>query len=129
MSESASTSSESSAQSHDGSCHCGAVKFTAKLDLSKPVMTCNCSICSRQGWMLAFVPKADISISGEDQLTDYQFGKHHLHHVFCKVCGVHPFSHGVDPSNNGETYGVNVRCLPDVDLDQLEVMKYDGKKL
>lgn len=123
------TSPGASTRTYEGSCHCGGVQFTAKIDLSQPVMTCNCSICSRQGWMLAFVPKADISISGEDQLTDYQFGKKHLHHTFCKVCGVHPFSHGEDPSSKSQMYGVNVRCLAGVEIESLELMKYDGAKL
>lgn len=130
MSESTSSSSDSGGdptKSYEGSCHCGAVKFTAKLDLSKPVMACNCSICSREGWLLTFVPASAVEVSGKESLTDYQFGKKHLHHEFCKVCGVHPFSHGEDPSTQSAMYGINVRCIPDLDATKLEMTHYDGK--
>lgn len=114
---------------YSGSCHCGAVRFTAEADLTKPVMSCNCSMCGRAGWLLTFVPAAAFTLeAGADSLTDYQFHKRHLHHTFCKVCGVRAFSSGVAP-DGGETFGVNVRCLDGVDPSALEVTAFDGKAL
>lgn len=119
----------SEARTYEGSCHCGAVQFTAQLDLSEPVMACNCSICSRAGWLLTFVPEASVQVtSGRDQLTDYQFGKKQLHHVFCRVCGIHAFCQGAGP-DGAMMYAVNARCLAGVDPEALQVTRYDGKSL
>jgi hypothetical protein len=115
--------------SYEGSCHCGGVKLTAKLDLSEPVTACNCSICDRAGWFLAFVPESAVEVkSGRELLTDYQFGKKHIHHTFCKVCGMHPFGYGAGPDGT-DMYAVNVRCLEGVDRDKLKVQNFDGKSL
>ena len=34
-------------KTYQGSCHCGAVKFEAELDLMQSSCRCNCSICHR----------------------------------------------------------------------------------
>jgi hypothetical protein len=104
------------------------VKIAATLDLTKPVTACNCSICSRAGWLLIFAPEAGVEVSGEDQLTDYQFNKKHIHHTFCKVCGIHAFSHGAT-KDGGKMYAVNVRCLEGVDPAALQINQFDGKSL
>ncbi|MBK9031306.1 MAG: GFA family protein [Myxococcales bacterium] len=115
--------------SYAGSCHCGAVRYTAEVDLTAPVVSCNCSICGRSGWLLAFVPSAQFHLeAGADSLTDYQFAKHHIHHTFCKVCGVRPFSRGATP-DGGEMIAVNVRCLDGVDPSTLTIKTFDGKSL
>ncbi len=114
---------------HTGTCHCGAVRYTAELDLTQPVVACNCSMCGRAGWLLSFIPASKFHLeAGADSLTDYQFARRHIHHTFCKVCGVRPFSRGATP-DGGEMIAVNVRCLADVDPTTLEVKPFDGKSL
>ena len=111
-----------------GSCHCGKVRFEVKTDLSK-VIACNCSICSRLGWLLTYVPAERFTLlSGDDQLSEYQFGKKRAHHLFCRVCGVHPFSHG-KAADGKDMHVVNVRCLEGVDVGALTVTPFDGKSL
>ncbi len=113
---------------YSGSCHCQKVRFETRLSLAK-VIECNCSICSRVGALRAFTPASDFKLlDGQDALTDYQFGKQHLHHRFCKLCGVHSFATGTGP-DGVEMYAVNARCLDGVDPAALEVSRYDGKKL
>jgi hypothetical protein len=98
-----------------------------RLDLTKPVLSCNCSMCGRSGTMLAFVPATEFTLrSGEDALTDYQFNKHVIHHLFCNVCGIKSFARGQKPDGT-KTVAINVRCLDDVDLDALTVTRFDGK--
>jgi hypothetical protein len=116
-------------QSYVGGCHCGQVRFETKVDLSAPVVACNCSICSRMGWLLSFVPATEFKLlSGEDALTDYQFNKKRIHHVFCSRCGIHSFSRGVG-QGGAETRAINVRCLEGVDPDELKVKRFDGKSI
>lgn len=117
----------SEAKLHAGGCHCKKVRFEVTLDLAKPVLSCNCSICGKKGALLSFVPATSFSLkSGEDNLTDYQFNKNVIHHVFCKTCGVASFAHGVGPDGT-EMRAINTRCLDDVDLDALTIQKIDGK--
>ena len=114
-------------QSHTGGCHCGKVRYQVKIDLSGPVISCNCSMCGRVGSLLSFVPAQQFTLlSGEDALTDYQFNKHVIHHLFCKVCGIKSFARGKD-KNGGDTVAINTRCVDGVDLEALNVMKFDGK--
>ena len=114
---------------HHGSCHCGAVRFRVDLDLEQPALTCNCSICSRSGTMLSFVPTSRFTLEqGEPDLTDYQFNRNLIHHLFCKTCGIKAFGRGVGP-DGAEMVAVNVRCLEGVDLDQVPTKRFDGKAL
>src|SRR2546426_12479269 len=93
---------------YTGSCHCGKIKFEVQADISG-LLSCNCSICSRTGWLLTFVsPDQFKLLSGADVLSDYQFGKKRTHHPFCPDCGIHAFGHGRGPDNK-EMYAVNVR--------------------
>ena len=112
---------------HTGSCHCGAVRYEAALDLEKPVISCNCSMCGRVGSLLTFVPEGDFKLlSGEDSLTDYQFNRHVIHHLFCKKCGVKSFARGKRPDGS-PMVAINARCLEGVDVAALKVMPYEGK--
>lgn len=109
-----------------GGCHCGAVRYEVTMPPPTKAMACNCSICSRAGWLLAFVPATSFRLlSGEDALTDYQFGKKHVHHVFCRVCGVRSFSRGESPDGKASV-AVNLRCLAGFDATALPVHTFDG---
>jgi hypothetical protein len=111
---------------HRGSCHCGSVRFEMDGALA-PVLDCNCSYCTKRGTLWAHVgPEQFRLLSGEDQLADYQFNHKVIHHLFCKVCGVSPFGRGQDETG-ALGYGINVRCLDDVDVRALELTFYDGK--
>lgn len=114
------------AKTYTGSCHCGDVRYEVKTDLAT-VISCNCSICSRTGSLLTFVPATQFKLlKGEDALTDYRFNTHVISHVFCKRCGIKSFAKGKMP-NGDETRAINVRCLEGLDLDSLTPTKYDGK--
>jgi len=113
-------------KSYRGSCHCGAVRYNVKADLSGEMITCNCSICSRSGTALTFVPAAQFTLEqGEDNLTDYQFGKKHLHHPFCKTCGIRSYSTGTGPDGK-PMVAINARCLEGVPFESLKLKQYDG---
>jgi len=116
-------------QTHVGSCHCGKVRYQVELDLEQPVNTCNCSMCGRSGTMLQFVPESAFTLlSGEDELRDYGFNQHKIHHSFCSNCGIKAFARGSGPGGDN-VVAINVRCLEDVDLKTLKVHEFDGKAL
>ncbi len=114
-------------KTYSGGCQCGRVRYEVELDLAQPVLACNCSMCGRSGTLLAFVPEAQFQLrSGADELTDYQFNHHVIHHLFCKVCGIKPFARGVGSGGKG-TVAINARCLDGVDPEALTIKKVDGK--
>lgn len=113
---------------YTGGCHCGAVKYRITTALENAVV-CNCSICHKTGTALAFAPAAQFQlVSGEDELTDYQFGKKRIHHLFCRRCGVRSFGRGAMPDGT-PVVAINVRCLDGVDLDALTLRRYDGRSV
>ena len=112
--------------SYQGSCHCGAVTFTVNAALPTQAISCNCSICRRNGSLLTFVPAEQFELnSGNEQLKIYQFNKHKIQHQFCQHCGVQAFSSGQLPDGT-VTYAVNLRSVPEADLEALVLQHYDG---
>jgi hypothetical protein len=114
--------------SFEGSCHCGAVQF--KVDAPAPVkaISCNCSHCRRKGFLLSFFPAGQFTLSqGEEALRSYRFNTHKIAHRFCEVCGTEPFAYGANPDGS-EVRAINLRCVPSIDLDALELQHYDGAK-
>jgi len=115
-------------QPYLGSCHCGNVRYEVNTDL-KSVMACNCSICSRSGYLLTFVPEDQFKLlSGEGKMTDYQFNKKNVHHLFCSTCGVRSFGRGTGPGGRAMV-AINVRCLEGVDPAHLDIKFVDGKSV
>ena len=114
--------------SHRGSCHCGRIAFEVEGE-PKEVMACNCSVCSRKGSLLWFVPRDQLRLlTPESDMATYTFNRHVIKHRFCPRCGIHPFGEGTDPKGNAMA-AVNVRCLEDVDPDSLPVKHFDGRAL
>jgi hypothetical protein len=111
---------------HHGGCHCGAVRYAVTLDLEAKAISCNCSICGRTGTLLQFVPPDKFTLEkGDDNLTDYQFNKQVIHHVFCKTCGVRSFARGAGPK--GPMIAINVRTIDDADVFAVPITQFDGK--
>jgi len=113
---------------YKGSCHCGRIAFEVEGDLAS-VMDCNCSICSRRGSLLWFVPRDALRLlTPEENLATYTFNKQVIRHRFCPTCGIHPFGEGADPAGN-RIAAINARCLDGVDVASLPVRHFDGRSL
>ena len=113
-------------RTHQGSCHCGRVKFEVRAEIAV-LNECNCSLCRRKGSLYVSALDADQVrvIAGESDLTTYQFGTGTAAHLFCRHCGIHPFHH---PRIRPSGWSVNARCLDNFEqLQTLPVRKFDGQ--
>ncbi|KAI9795081.1 MAG: hypothetical protein M1816_000103 [Peltula sp. TS41687] len=126
-------------KTYRGSCHCGLARFTATLspplessssdEAPHEVMSCNCSICARNGYLFVYPKVEDVVFEqGQDSLTGYKFYTNQVEHKFCPTCGT---SVCLVPTEEMEflkgKIAVNIRTLEDVDLEKLKLKKFDGK--
>jgi hypothetical protein len=110
---------------HRGGCHCGRVRFEVVAPTSVQVTECNCSMCARTGYLHLIVPKERFKlVSGADTLTTYQFNTGTARHLFCSVCGVKSF---YVPRSHPDGYSVNARCLDEGTLEDVTIVRKDGK--
>ena len=111
-----------------GSCHCGDTRFEVEGQFGAAI-ECNCSHCSRKGYLLWFAPRASLELkTPTNKLGVYTFNKHVIEHHFCKRCGSAPFGFGTDPKGV-KTVAINVRCLDGIDLDKIERKPFDGRSV
>jgi hypothetical protein len=107
-------------KTYHGSCHCGAVRFEAEIDLAAGTGKCNCSICTkRRNWGALLKPDAFRLLSGEEVLSDYSFGTGQGSHRFCSKCGSAPFSQGDVPEIGGAFVSVQLGALDDATDEEL----------
>lgn len=107
------------------SCHCGNIAYEVEGDLQQAI-ECNCTHCSRKGYLLWFVPRSQATFrTGEGGMSEYQFNKHVIRHKFCPECGCAPLALGKDAQGN-DTVAVNVRCIEGLDLAGVKRIPFDG---
>lgn len=104
-----------------GSCHCGAVRISVPY-APKWVASCNCSLCTKTGWLIAYYADDAVTVTGETVpyiWGDQMIGIHH-----CPTCGC-----GTHWRTLGEDFGkmgVHARLLDGFDADQVEVRRFDN---
>lgn len=115
-----------SKHTYRGSCHCKAVAFEAKIDLSEGTSKCNCTLCwKRRMWSASAAPDDFHLTKGTDVLSNGENGG------FCTKCGILTF--GFVPKtewNENARYSVNIPALDDLDpkdLIEAEVTYFDGR--
>jgi hypothetical protein len=114
---------------YSGGCHCGKVRYEVEADLGM-VISCNCSICTKKGLLWNFVPPEQFTLlSGEDELGEYLFNRHAIHHLFCKHCGTEAFARGTNPVSGADVVALNVRCFDNIEISELKLTPFDGRSL
>ena len=88
------------------------------------VTDCNCSMCSKAGYLHLIVPKSQFKLlTGADVLSTYEFNTGTAKHRFCSVCGIKSF---YVPRSHPDGYSVNARCLDAGTVQGMKVKQMDG---
>ena len=114
-------------RSHEGRCHCGAVRFRFESEPITVGLRCNCSICVRKGIVMStryYAPEDFELVSGREALTLYQWGDREVNNWFCRTCGIHPFH---DVTAKPGRYRVNLGCVDGIDPLALPIEIVDGR--
>ncbi|KAK8133868.1 hypothetical protein PG984_005880 [Apiospora sp. TS-2023a] len=132
MSNAATTEEGKKANSstHECGCHCGYIKFSVTLSPPLPeyeVVNCNCSACTRFGYLLIYPEAADVKWHNDSRsrCASYEFNTKAKSQLFCPKCGA---SLGIDFRDvfKPQKYGISARTIYGVNLDELNLKKFDG---
>ena len=104
-----------------GSCHCGNVRLEVP---SAPewVGSCNCSFCRKSGWLVAYYPPDQVTVSGQTHAYiwgDRMIGIHH-----CVECGC--MTHRATLGEDFGRMGVSARLLEGFNADEVEIRFFDN---
>lgn len=110
---------------HSGGCHCGRVRFEVQAPAEIEVLDCNCSICTKSGYLHLIVPAERFRLlSDMASLTSYEFNTGTARHLFCSVCGIKSF---YVPRSHPDGYSVNARCLDAGTVTGMRTVACDGR--
>lgn len=112
---------------HTARCHCGNLQLDIDAALEQAI-ECNCSICAKKGYILAFVPASQVRLVSNAEQRGYRFHSMKIEHAFCAHCGCSPFGMGKAPDGT-DTYAINLRCVDGLDLSSVKISPYDGRSL
>lgn len=106
-----------SLETYTGSCHCGAIRFEADLDLTEGSNRCNCSYCAKVRAWFAFAKGASrFRLIAGQGLSEYRWtppeeSEPHLTFSFCGTCGVRTFARGELEALGGTFHAISVPTL------------------
>jgi hypothetical protein len=117
---------EETLTTHRGGCHCGRVRFEVQAPAVLEVSTCNCSMCSKTGYVHLLVPAERFKLtSGEDVITTYEWNTRTAKHKFCSLCGIKSF---YVPRSHPDGFSVNARCLDEGSFELRVVRETNGRE-
>jgi hypothetical protein len=90
------------------------------------VSDCNCSICSKAGYLHLVVPADRFKLlSGSDTISTYTFNTQMARHLFCSVCGIKSF---YVPRSHPDGISVNARCIDSETIEDLTITQINGRE-
>lgn len=118
------------ATTYTAACHCRTIQltFTLSAPLTSPStmkVHCNCSICTRNGYLLCYPLRSEVVFPMQKQdptkMGAYLLGSRRKPHYFCKTCGSSMWIDFQDSpfETEREMIAVNVSAF---DLQRLVVM-------
>ena len=100
------------------------MRFEVLAPADLTVVDCNCSICTKTGYLHLLVEKSRFRLlKGAEALATYRFNTGAAQHLFCKVCGIKSF---YVPRSHPDGYSVNARCLDPGTVKRMETNAFDG---
>ena len=109
---------------YQGSCHCRAISFEVEAPENIEADYCNCSVCTKSGFLHLIVPFSKFKLlTGKQSISTYSFGTGIAKHTFCKICGIKPF---YTPRSNPDGIDINVNCL-DTESASINITNFDGQ--
>ncbi len=112
---------------YKGSCHSGQISFEVEGNLEQ-AMECNCSHCSRKGYLLWFVPRTQFKLlTPEEGLSTYIFNKHVIKHRFAQNAAV-LLSHPAKTVRGQQRQPSMCVCLEGVELSSLKKCRLMGAR-
>jgi hypothetical protein len=110
---------------HTGGCHCGRVRFEVIAPAKLEVADCNCSICTKYGYLHLIVPADRFKlVTSREALSTYSFNTHIAKHLFCSTCGVKSF---YIPRSHPDGISVNARCIDSDTVESISVTPFNGR--
>ncbi|KAK7428060.1 hypothetical protein QQZ08_005492 [Neonectria magnoliae] len=109
-------------QTYRGNCHCGAFVYEVNVPKIKTVGDCNCSICSKKGYLSLFPINRDafkVIKGSEDDLTTYRFHAGKFDHKFCPTCAT-PLIVAMPKGPPNFCFGLNVHAFQGLNTWELE---------
>ncbi len=107
-----------------GACHCGAVSISTPA-LPEKLVSCNCSICSRTGWLGAYYHPGEVTVAaGADDLSGYAHGDRAITFWRCSHCGI--ATHWTASAAPVDRMGVNARIFDREAWQDIPLEHVDG---
>jgi len=106
-----------SVHTYTGSCHCGAIRFEADLDLGQGSNRCNCSYCAKaRAWFALAKGEEHFRLLDGAGVAEYRWTPPgmpapHLTFTFCRTCGVRTYARGNVESLGGIFHAISVPAL------------------
>jgi hypothetical protein len=116
-----------SVKTYQGSCHCGAIRFEADLDLAEGSNRCNCSYCAKvRAWFAFAKGPSRFRVLDASGVSEYRWTppgepEPHLTFTFCRTCGVRTFARGELEALGGIFHAIHVPTLA-LSPDELAAM-------